>query len=82
MDIYQSFIDNSEEFIIGLQTRLTAAQAMAPENGGTGEYTKVNILKNILTGLNFEDFEEIHAPDDRVPCSFRPSLIVTLKGKN
>lgn len=82
MDIYQSFIDNSEEFIIGLQTRLTAAQAMAPENGGTGEYTKVNILKNILTGLNFEDFEEIYAPDDRVPCSFRPSLIVTLKGKN
>ena len=82
MDIYQSFIDNSEDFIIGLQTRLTAAQAMAPENGGTGEYTKVNILKNILTGLNFENFEEIQAPDDRVPCNFRPSLLVTLKGKN
>lgn len=82
MDVYQSFIDNSEEFIIGLQTRLTAAQAMAPENGGTGEYTKVNILKNILTGLNFDDFEEIQAPDERVPCSFRPSLIVNIKGKN
>lgn len=82
MDAYQSFIDNSEEFIIGLQTRLTAAQAMAPENGGTGEYTKVNILKNILTGLNFDDFEEIQAPDERVPCSFRPSLIVNIKGKN
>lgn len=82
MDAYQSFIDNSEDFIIGLQTRLTAAQAMAPENGGTGEYTKVNILKNILTGLNFDDFEEIQAPDERVPCSFRPSLIVNIKGKN
>lgn len=82
MDVYQSFIDNSEEFIIGLQTRLTAAQAMAPENGGTGEYTKVNILKNILTGLSFDDFEEIQAPDDRVPCSFRPSLLVTVKGRN
>lgn len=82
MDAYQSFIDNSEKFIIGLQTRLTAAQAMAPENGGTGEYTKVNILKNILTELDFDDFEEIKAPDERVPCGFRPSLIVNIKGKN
>lgn len=82
MDVYQSFIDNSEDCIIDLQTRLTAAQAMAPENGGTGEYIKVNILKNILTGLNFNTLEEIHVPDERVPCSFRPSLIATVKGKN
>lgn len=82
MDVYQSFIDDSEEIIIDLQTRLTAARAMAPENGGTGEYIKVNILKNILTELNFDELEEIQVPDERVPCSFRPSLIVTIKGRN
>jgi succinyl-diaminopimelate desuccinylase len=75
-------IDASIEDMIRLQFGLTAIPALAPENGGDGEFNKAEYLKKYLRNAGFSDVKDFPAPDDRVTSGGRPNLIATISGKN
>jgi len=66
--------------MVRMQTELTARPALGPTNGGSGEVEKCAYLKTRLEVLGLQVTEH-HAPDDRVPCGYRPSLIGLLPGR-
>lgn len=75
-------IDSYAGGMIELQTGLTAIPALAPENGGNGEYRKARYLMERLAEMGFDDITSYDAPDNRVSSNSRPNIIVTLPGKN
>ncbi|OHD09728.1 MAG: diaminopimelate aminotransferase [Spirochaetes bacterium GWD1_27_9] len=75
------YIDTLKNLVIDLQKNLTKIKAINPENGGDGEYNKFLFLKNYLSNWGFDNMEEIFVPDERVSSKVRPTLIVTLNGK-
>lgn len=73
-------IDSYEDDMVRLQIELTAIPALAPENGGDGEYEKAMFLKEKLGEFGFADIESIDAPDGRVSSGVRPNLITRING--
>ncbi|HPY87764.1 MAG TPA: M20 family metallo-hydrolase [Spirochaetota bacterium] len=73
-------IENGRDFIIELQKGLTRIPAIAPENGGEGEYDKFIWLKNYIKDWGFDKTEEILVPDLRIASGVRPTLITTING--
>lgn len=67
--------------IIEMQTKLTAAQAIGPENGGKGECKKAEYIKEKLKALRPNELIEINAPDERVPNGYRPNIVALFNGK-
>jgi succinyl-diaminopimelate desuccinylase len=64
-DLYQRIsarIDRYEADMIRLQTELTAIPALAPEDGGDGEYRKSRRLKELLKEYGFPEVLEINPP--------------------
>jgi succinyl-diaminopimelate desuccinylase len=75
-----SRIDGYLDEIIEMQRRLTAAQAVGPENGGRGEYEKAEYVKEMLEKLEPDEVVEVNAPDERVPNGFRPNIAAFFEG--
>ncbi len=82
MDRIHRFMEDCSGEMTGLQKILTAAVAMAPENGGDGESGKCAVLEEWLRRNGFSDIRRYEAPDPRVASKVRPSLVVTLPGKS
>ena len=76
------FINNNERQMVELQTLLTSYPALAPENGGDGEYEKCNALEKWLLQNGFTNIQRFEAPDSRVSTGVRPSIVVTIPGKS
>ncbi|NPU83067.1 MAG: M20 family metallo-hydrolase [Syntrophaceae bacterium] len=74
-------IDRYEADMIRLQAELTAIPALAPENGGDGEYRKSRRLKELLEEYGFPEVREINAPDERVSDGVRPNLVTLIPGR-
>ena len=74
-------IDGYKEESIRLQTELCKIPALGPENGGDGEEKKAALLGQYLREVGFGNIERYDAPDDRVPCGYRPNIVATLPGK-
>jgi succinyl-diaminopimelate desuccinylase len=72
-------IDACRDNVIELQTELTRRPALGPESGGEGEKEKAEYLERYLAGLGFR-VDRYNSPDDRVPCGYRPNLVITLEG--
>jgi succinyl-diaminopimelate desuccinylase len=72
------------EFIIGLQTGLTAIPAIGPTSSGEGEVKKAEYLKKFLVDMNikYDSLEEVNAPDKRVSSGIRPNLVYKINGKS
>ena len=68
--------------MIELQRDLTAIPALAPENGGEGEERKAQYLSTYVEKEALGEVKWFNAPDDRVPCGYRPNLLVHVPGKN
>ena len=84
-DLFQRIarrIDTYRDESIRLQTDLTTIQAMGPENNGYGEREKAEYIKKYLNTLKIDNFQEINAPDDRIPDGYRPNLLVKFNGKS
>lgn len=77
-----TFLDNQRDLVIELQTQMTARPALCPSAGGIGEIEKAEYLKGWLAANGITDVEELRAPDDRVPCGYRPTLIARVPGKS
>jgi succinyl-diaminopimelate desuccinylase len=79
-------IDTYREDVIELETKITAIPALSPEYHAaaaeTGEARKTEFLKKYLIEHGITDFEEINAPDERVPGGVRPNLIARIKGRS
>ncbi len=75
-------ISQSREEAIALQRLLVSIPALAPENGGQGEKDKAEALKAFLEKWGFSAPTELRAPDPRVPCGYRPSLVYRLMGED
>lgn len=76
------FFENNHQEMIKLQTLLTSHIAIAPEGGGDGETEKCNALEKYLIEKGFKNIERFEAPDSRVSSGKRPSLVVTIPGKD
>ena len=76
------FINNNERQMVELQTLLTSYPALAPENGGDGEYEKCNALEKWLLQNGLTNIQRFEAPDSRVSTGVRPSIVVTIPGKS
>ncbi len=76
------FIKKSRKDMIALEKLLTSIPALAPENGGNGEWDKVAALTKWLKDNGFTNIERYEAPDERAKNGVRPSLIVTIPGKS
>ncbi len=76
------FIDRQRDLVIELQTEMTARPALCPSAGGVGEIDKAAYLHDWLVANGITDIEEVRAPDPRVPCGYRPTLIARIPGKS
>ncbi|MEA1936385.1 MAG: M20 family metallo-hydrolase [Thermodesulfobacteriota bacterium] len=75
-------IDSYKDDMVRMQIGLTAIPALAPDNGGDGEYEKAKFLIEYLYDLGFSDIREYNAPDVRVSSGIRPNIITTIPGGN
>ncbi|MGP1587114.1 MAG: M20 family metallo-hydrolase [Treponemataceae bacterium] len=78
----REFLETNKANIIELQTLLTSIPAIAPEGNGDGESKKCDALEKWLKEKGFKNIQKYEAPDPRVSTGVRPSLVVTIAGKN
>ena len=76
------FLNNSRSDIVELESLLTSIPAIAPEGGGDGETKKCDALEAWLKEKGFSNIQRFEAPDSRVSSGSRPSLVVTIPGKD
>ncbi|MBR3544403.1 MAG: M20 family metallo-hydrolase [Treponema sp.] len=75
------FIEKSADECVALQKLLTSHKALAPENGGDGEWEKYAALEEFLRAHGITNLERFDAPDSRALHGRRPNLIATIPGK-
>ena len=80
-DTLRRRIEEKRDQIIEMQRDLTAVPALAPQNGGTGEWEKAQVVVRWLTRLCLGTCESIPAPDPRVPKGERPNLLLTIPSR-
>ncbi|MDE5833013.1 MAG: M20 family metallo-hydrolase [Desulfovibrio sp.] len=76
----QKWLYGRSEEIASLQTSLTGARAVGPENGGPGEMEKALLIEAILASLNIP-FQRYECPDPRVEGGARPNIVAILGEK-
>jgi succinyl-diaminopimelate desuccinylase len=75
-----SYIDNSVDTAVELETELTKIPAVSPESGGEGELEKCLFLEEWLRVRGITQLERYDAPDERAKNGIRPNLIATIDG--
>jgi len=75
-----SFIDNSVDLAIELETELTKRPAVSPESGGEGELDKCLFLESWLRAHGITQLERYDVPDSKAKGGVRPNLIATIDG--
>jgi succinyl-diaminopimelate desuccinylase len=74
-------IDGYRDEMIDVQTKLTAIPALAPVNGGEGEWKKSEFFKGWLQSSGiFDKIDQYDSPDPEVPSGKRPNLVAMMKG--
>ena len=76
------YIDEHKADFVELESLLSSIPAISPLSGGEGEYKKVHALEEWLRRQGYTDFQYIEAPDKDAYKGVRPSLILTIPGKN
>ena len=76
------YIDEHKSTFVELETLLSSIPAISPLSGGEGEYKKAHALEEWLRKQGYTDFQYIEAPDEKAYKGVRPSLILTIPGKN
>lgn len=74
-------VEAKRDQVIEMQRDLTAVPALAPQNGGTGEWEKAEVLARWLSRLGLGTCESLPAPDPRVPRGERPNLLLAIPGR-
>ncbi len=79
MDGVLKYVDGQREFIIDLYRGFIPIKALAPENGGDGEWDRANYLLGVIRNY-FDEVRIIEAPDRRVSRGSRPNIIAVMRG--
>ena len=74
-----SKVGELREFIINLYKEFIPIRALAPENGGDGEWDRAQYLIKVARQY-FDSIKIIEAPDPRVSRGSRPNIVATIKG--
>lgn len=82
MDKIFKTIDGLRDYILELQTNMTALPAVSPEQGGKGELAKSKYLEAELKKMKFDEIFHIDAPDATAEGGIRPNIIARYYGKN
>jgi len=77
-----SWIENSADKVVELESLLTSIPAIAPESGGQGELDKAIALEKWLRANGITDIVHMDAKDSRVPSGVRPNMVATIPGKD
>jgi succinyl-diaminopimelate desuccinylase len=73
------YADNQRDFVITLYKEFIPIKALAPENGGDGEWDRANYLLNVVRKY-FDEVEVVDASDNRVSRGSRPNIVALIKG--
>lgn len=73
-------IGQLEPEMVAMQQQLVERPAISPVSGGEGEQSRADFLRGVLESWGLP-VEEFRAPDTRVPCGYRPSLVARLEGR-
>ena len=73
-------LSGQEEELLSLQRTLVSIPALGPDNGGDGELEKARFLTSWLQDLKCDELQTIEAPDDRVSCGYRPTIVSRIFG--
>jgi len=77
-----AFLKDNRAAMVDLESILTPVKALAPENGGDGEYEKAAALTAWLLKNGLSDIQRFEAPDSRAKNGIRPNLVVTVPGRD
>ena len=77
-----SWIENSADKVVELESLLTSIPAIAPESGGQGELDKAIALEKWLRANGITDIVHMDAKDPCVPSGVRPNMVATIPGKD
>lgn len=76
-------IDEYRDFIIDVQTQMTACPAITPhEKGGLGESAKAEYLLKVLKAMKFDEIQVLEAKDPASPTGVRPNIVAKYYGEN
>jgi succinyl-diaminopimelate desuccinylase len=75
-------IEKQKTEMINALKELVRIPAVAPENGGDGEFWKAEKLVEILSRIGFDKIERFDAEDSRVSCGKRPNIVAYLYGED
>ena len=76
-------IDGYRDFIIDIQTKMTACPAVSPHlEGGLGESAKAKVLLDLLKKMKFDEIKVIDVKDAKSPTGVRPNIVAKYYGKN
>jgi len=75
-------IDDLTDQCVDFLVKICSIPALGPENLGTGEMDKFRVVSEFVRMQGPDRYEEVHAPDSRVPAGVRPNLIAIFKGSN
>jgi succinyl-diaminopimelate desuccinylase len=72
-------IDGLRDFVVKLYRDFIPIKALAPENGGDGEWNRAEYFLSLVRQY-FDDVRIIEAPDPRVTRGSRPNIVALIKG--
>jgi succinyl-diaminopimelate desuccinylase len=76
-----NWLEGHVDEMVELQRALTARPALAPENGGDGEWDKARALEDYLRAHGLARIEHFDCPDKRVSAGSRPNFVATVPGR-
>ena len=80
MNQLNSWLKSQTSNMVELEKLLTSHPALAPENGGDGEWEKCQALENYLRENGIKNIVHYDAPDSRVSEGKRPNMVATIPG--
>ena len=78
----KDFLESQTHQMVELERILNAIPALAPENGGDGEWKKCMALEEFLIKNGITQLEHFDAEDSRVSDKKRPNLVAVIPGQN
>ena len=79
-DQISTWIKDHTHDMVELESLLTGIPALAPENGGDGEWKKAHALEQWLINNGIKNIEHFDAEDPRVSSGKRPNFVATIPG--
>lgn len=75
-------INSYKQFVIDVQTQMTACPAVSPHVGGAGENAKADYLVELFKTLKFDEVYVVNAKDKKAKNGVRPNVVAKYYGED